>query len=229
MRLLFAAALLALPMAAAQEVDVGQAIEEDPGFFDSGLAVGLTFGGLGLAVLLGALYFLGVGGLRHVDANNVLEHPLRAQILETVEDRPGVHLRELSQVHETAVTNTQWHLRKLEMAGLVRTQKVSGRRLYYPTRGGVASREKALQNAATRNPNAESIFEHIQKHAGCNQRSLAEALDMNPGTVRWHLRRLQEAGLVRAMPDGSNTRYYSLQRPPRPKRDKERARAIERQ
>lgn len=217
-RYLLLALVLVVAPAAAADVDIGAGIEEDKGFFDGGLGIGLAVGGTGLLVLLGALYMLGVGGLRHVDSDNVLEHPLRAGILETVKGRPGIHLRELSQVHDTAVTNTQWHLRKLEMAGLVRTQKVSGRRLYYPTQGGIQSRELALQNAATRNPNAESIFGYIQGHAGCNQRGLAEALEMNPGTVRWHLRRLEEAGLIRAMADGANTRYYSLQRPPRPRR-----------
>ena len=223
MRTLVALGILVLATPAVDAVpdpsdDVATGLDEDEGFFSDGLGLGIALGGTGLLALAGALYFLGVGGLRHVNADNVLEHPMRAQILETVKDRPGVHLRELSQMHDTAVTNTQWHLRKLEMAGLVRTQKVSGRRLYYPTAGGVASRQEALENAATRNPNAESIFAYIQGHAGCNQRTLADDLEMNPGTVRWHLRRLQDAGLIRAMPDGANTRYYSLQRPPRPQR-----------
>lgn len=204
----------------AQAADINDDIANDlvgkDGFFQDGLALGLTVGGTGLLALLGILYFLGVGGLRHVDADNVLEHPLRASILETVSERPGVHLRELATVHDTAVTNTQWHLRKLEMAGLVRTQKVSGRRLYYPTEGGVETREEALQNAATSNPNASRIYDYLQRHSGCNQRKLAEGLDMNPGTVRWHLRRLQDAGLIRSVPDGVQTRYYTLQRPPRP-------------
>jgi predicted transcriptional regulator len=203
---------------AADDVDVATGIG-DNGFFDDGVKIGIAAGGTGLVVIAGALWFLGVGGLRHVDSENVLEHPLRSQILETVKGRPGIHLRELSQMHATAVTNTQWHLRKLEMAGLVRTQKVSGRRLFYPTQGGIHSREEALHNAATRNPNAESIFGFIATHAGCNQRSLADGLAMNPGTVRWHLRRLEDAGLIHGMPDGANTRYYSLQRPPRPRRN----------
>ncbi len=195
---------------------IGDQLAEDDGFFDGGLGYGIAIGGTGMLALLGVLYFLGVGGLRHVDADNVLEHPLRAAILETVQSTPGIHLRELAQRHDTAVTNTQWHLRKLEMAGLVRTQKVAGRRLYYPTAGGVNSRQEALQNAATQNPNAAAIHEFIQYEAGCNQRKLADELAMNPGTVRWHLRKLEEAGLIRSVPEGTQTRYYSTaRRPPR--------------
>ncbi len=215
-------ALVALASANAQTeapTDLGDKLAEDNGFFDGGLGYGIAIGGTGVMALVGVLYFLGVGGLRHVDADNVLEHPLRASIHETVQTEPGIHLRELAQRHDTAVTNTQWHLRKLEMAGLVRTQKVAGRRLYYPTAGGVSTRQEALQNAATSNSNAAAIYEFIQYAAGCNQRTLADELGMNPGTVRWHLRKLEEASLIRSVPEGSQTKYYSTaRRRPRPLR-----------
>lgn len=178
--------------------------------FHDGLVWSLGLGSAGLAVLLGALYVLGVGGLRHVDRANVLEHPMRQQLLRAIQDRPGIHLRELASAHDTAVTNTQWHLRKLEQASLVKTQKVQGRRLYYPVQGGQESRTKAIENAALRNPNAERVTEFLAANAGCNQRALAEALGMNPGTVRWHLRKLESAGLVRTIQEGPHAHYYLM-------------------
>ncbi|HJQ93052.1 MAG TPA: winged helix-turn-helix transcriptional regulator [Candidatus Thermoplasmatota archaeon] len=178
--------------------------------FHDGLAWSLGLGSAGLAVVLGALYVLGVGGLRHVDRANVLEHPMRQQLLRAIQDRPGIHLRELASAHETAVTNTQWHLRKLEQAALVKTQKVQGRRLYYPVQGGQESKAKAIENAALRNPNAERVTEFLAANAGCNQRALAEALGMNPGTVRWHLRKLESAGLVRVIQEGAHARYFLM-------------------
>ncbi len=177
----------------------------------SGLVVGLGLGGAGLVALAGLAYYLGVGGLRHIDKHNVLDHPMRQSLLDVVESQPGVHLRDLATRHETAVTNTQWHLRKLEMAGLVKTEKVQGRRLYYPTRGGTAAKEQAFQNAAMQNPNAQKIIDYLQGHPGTNQRSLAEALDMNPGTVRWHLRKMESANIVRCVQDGTQSRYFPVQ------------------
>lgn len=178
--------------------------------FHDGLVWGIGLGSAGLAVALGVLYVLGVGGLRHVDRENVLDHPMRRLLLESIQGRPGIHLRELASSHATAVTNTQWHLRKLEQAGLVKTQKVQGRRLYYPVQGGQESRMKAIENAALRNPNAERVSEFLAANAGCNQRALAEALGMNPGTVRWHLRKLESAGLVRVIHEGSQSRYFLM-------------------
>lgn len=184
-------------------------VSPDEGFFSDGFkwaigGTGLTLAGLGL--------FLAMGGLRHVDQNNVLEHPLRKGIMETVQAQPGVHLRELATLHDTAVTNTQWHLRKLEQAGLVRTQKVGGRRLFYPTQGGIATKQAAVMNAATNNPNADRIFAFVSDHIGCDQKQMAQALDLNPGTVRWHVKRLQDAGLLQTESHGSNTFYFPVQR-----------------
>lgn len=193
--------------------------------WDNGLVWGLGLGGLGLAAVAGVAWFLGVGGLRHIDESNVLEHPMRRSLLDQVEASPGVHLRELANRHGTAVTNTQWHLRKLEMAGLIKTEKVQGRRLYYPTRGGVAVKEQAIKNAAVQNPNAQRILDHLASHPGANQRAMAEALDMNPGTVRWHLRKMESASLVKVIQDGAQMCYFAVdadpgvRRPARPGRE----------
>lgn len=210
MRLLLLAAICCLATASAQlqpEADdpVVPDVGDDEGFFTDGVkwaigGTGLTLAGIGL--------FLAMGGLRHVDSGNVLEHPLRKDIMEAVTAHPGVHLRELANQHDTAVTNTQWHLRKLEQAGLVRTQKVGGRRLFYPTQGGVATKHEAVRNAATMNPNAEKIFSYVNKHVGCDQKRLADDLKLNPGTVRWHLRRLEGAGLVQTEAHGNHVYYF---------------------
>ncbi|MGB0651690.1 MAG: winged helix-turn-helix transcriptional regulator [Thermoplasmatota archaeon] len=207
---LAAAAFLAVAAPTAAQTETADDLLGDDGgsAFDSGLAWGLTAGGVGLVALAGVAYYLGIGGLRHVDRHNVLEHPLREQLMQCLKVEPGLHLRELANRYETAVTNTQWHLRKLEMAGLVKTQKVQGRRLYYPTEGGVQARERALQNAALRNPNAVKVLEFLMASPGSNQRTMAEALKINPGTIRWHLRRLESSGLLRSMPDGSQIRYF---------------------
>lgn len=221
--LILAAALVALPVASAAVPeapnDPTDALSEGGASpFHDGLVWSVGLGGAGLAAALGILYFLGVGGLRHVDRHNVLEHDMRQALLETIQASPGIHLRELAARHDTAVTNTQWHLRKLELAGLVKTQKVQGRRLYYPAQGGVATRSRALENAAMANPNAGRVAEFLAANAGANQAVVAEALSMNPGTVRWHLRKLESAGVVRSIQEGHQTRYFlmRIERPVRP-------------
>jgi predicted transcriptional regulator len=221
MRLALLVALAAIPTATALPADP----VDDPtdplsqggggsSPFHDGIVWSVGLGGAGIATALGILYFLGVGGLRHVDRNNVLEHGMRQDLLNTISTKPGIHLRELATQHGTAVTNTQWHLRKLEMAGLVKTQKVQGRRLYYPVQGGQATKAIAIENAALSNPNASRVTDYLAANGGCGQRALAEALGMNPGTVRWHLRKLEAAGLVRSLHEGAQTRYFLMRANP---------------
>lgn len=219
MRILLFLAIAAVPAASALPAapeDPGDPLSQggEPSPFHDGLVWGLSLGGAGLAAVLGTLYFLGVGGLRHVDRNNVLEHSMRQDLLQTIQDRPGIHLRELAAQHNTAVTNTQWHLRKLEQAGLVKTQKAQGRRLYYPAQGGQATKIVALENAALANPNASRVTQYLAAHSGIGPSTLADALDMNPGTVRWHLRKLESAGVVRSLQEGNQTRYFLMRAMP---------------
>ncbi|MCA1818758.1 MAG: winged helix-turn-helix transcriptional regulator [Halobacteriales archaeon] len=195
----------------------------DGGLFDTGLVVGLGLTGLGVGAVLSLLYYFGVGGLRQIDSKNVLQHPLRQALLQTVQAEPGAHLRELAARHHTAVTNTQWHLRKLEMANLVKTQKVQGKRVYYPVQGGVATRDRAIQNAALRNPNAEAVRAFVAANPGAEASDVSGNLHLNPGTVRWHLRRLEDANLLRVITEGDATHFYAMtpnrpDRPPRPVR-----------
>lgn len=216
MRVALLIALAAVPMVTALPADapadptdpLSQGAGASP--FHDGLVWGIGMGGAGLAAGLALLYFLGVGGLRHVDHNNVLEHSMRQDLLSAIQSRPGIHLRELASQHNTAVTNTQWHLRKLELAGLVKTQKIQGRRLYYPVQGGQATKALAIENAALANPNAGRVTQYLAAHGGCGQGALADALDMNPGTVRWHLRKLESAGIVRSLHEGAQTRYFLM-------------------
>lgn len=176
------------------------------GALDGGVVLGI---GLGSAAL-GALAWLAILGLRHVDRRNVLHHPMRSALLKDIEENPGLHLRQLATRHNTAVTNLQWHLRKLEEAGLVRTQKAAGFRLYHAAGGGIASRDQALRNAATRHPTAEAILRFLEANAGATAEAAAVGLKMNPATARWHLRRLSESHLVRGVATGAEMHYFPL-------------------
>jgi len=222
MRYLIVAALLLVPGAAAlTELDQDTEVRPDSQAAEPAVPWGFTLGGTGMA--LGALAFM-VGGLRHVDRQNVLEHPLRRQLLDAVIAEPGIHLRQLAARFGTAVTNTQWHLRKLEMAGLVKTEKSGGRRLYYPVAGGQVARQEALRHASITNPNAERLVQHLSENPGMTPTQLAESTMINPGTVRWHLRKLEATGLVRSVAEGAEPAYYleegpGAARPPRPARE----------
>jgi predicted transcriptional regulator len=53
------------------------------------------------------------------------------------------------------------------------------------------------------------IYQHVEANPGVHFRALVDALDYAQGTVQYHLRWLEDQGLVEASDDGKYTRYYA--------------------
>ena len=169
----------------------------------TGMAVGLGVAVLGLAA---ALFFL--GGAKFVNSGNVLENDARRQIFEYIQQHPGVHLRAAASALDLSTTNVLWHLRKLEDANLVTSKKFEGYKVFYPVEGGVETKRKAIALSVLKNDNATQILFYVSSNPSAHQREIARALGVNHGTVRWHLRKLEEAELVSPVKKEHTTHYY---------------------
>ncbi|HLE97976.1 MAG TPA: winged helix-turn-helix transcriptional regulator [Candidatus Thermoplasmatota archaeon] len=177
-------------------------------FADLGFAGGFAIG-LGVAFLVGLLLTAAVmGGTRFVTSENVLDNEARRQIFTYIKDNPGVHLRAAAQALSLSTTNVLWHLRKLESANLVNSKKFEGYKVFYPSEGGVESRRRAIASSVLRNQYARAILEFVVGNPSAHQREIARALGVNHGTVRWHLRKLNEAGLLLQIKRETSSMYY---------------------
>lgn len=165
------------------------------------LGAGLTLVGL-------AAWLFFVGGAKFVNSGNVLENDARRQIFEYIQAHPGVHLRAAATQLNLSTTNVLWHLRKLEDANLVTSKKFEGYKVFYPVEGGVATRQKAIANSVLKNGNAQQILQYVSSNPSAHQREIARALGVNHGTVRWHLRKLEEAELLSPVKKEHTTHYY---------------------
>ena len=171
------------------------------------LPTGLVIGaGVTLAVAAATLFFL--GGAKFVNSGNVLENEARRQIFEHIQAHPGIHLRAAATQLSLSTTNVLWHLRKLEDANLVTSKKFEGYKVFYPVEGGVETKKRAIAASVLKNENATSILEYVTAHPSAHQREIARALGVNHGTVRWHLRKLEEAELIMPMKREHTTHYY---------------------
>jgi predicted transcriptional regulator len=80
--------------------------------------------------------------------------------------------------------------------------------VFYPAEGGIEARRISLGKTALANENAQEVFEHVVAHPGTHQREIARALGVNHGTVRWHLRKMEEAELLAPVKKEHTTHYY---------------------
>ncbi len=184
---------------------------EPPGFADR---VREAFGNellvMGLAgtaaSVLGLLGFALV--TRYVSPKEALQNPQRAMLFGYVRGHPGVHLKSLSEEFAMKTSSILWHIRKLEAAELVRSERANGYRVFYPVAGGIEMKRVSRAITALHNENARRIFAYVHRHSGSTVRQASEALSVHGGTVRWHLRKLREFGLVEELVRDDGSRFY---------------------
>jgi predicted transcriptional regulator len=182
-----------------------------PGLADGLIEAMTGTGGLVALAALGITGLAGAGFLlatRYVDPKEALENPQRAMLYGYVRGNPGVNLKTLSDDFDMKTSTVLWHIRKLEGAELVRSTKANGFRVFYPVAGGIEAKNLGSAVAALANGNASRILDYIAIHPGVQQRGLVNALDINAGTVRWHLRKLKDTGLMAELSQGRSSTYY---------------------
>lgn len=137
----------------------------------------------------------------------LLMHPIRREIFKVVSERPGNYFFDIANALDLPQGTAFWHLKKLEEAGLVKSSRFAGKRIYYSAALRGEQVEKAfvvLKSEAT-----QAVFQFIVNNEGCYQAQIAEALDNHHDTIRHHINRLEEAGLVTSYREGRNV-YYQL-------------------
>ena len=67
---------------------------------------------------------------------------------------------------------------------------------------------RIAKNAALEHETRTAIYDHICAHPGIRLGTLTEGLGVNRGTLRYHLGRLQEFGMVTAAAVGGQTGYF---------------------
>lgn len=203
------------PVLAGEEAtkDPGAPAEtKDPGFADrirDAFQGELLVAGIATAVasLLGLVGFAFV--TRYISPKEALRNPQRAMLYGFVRGHPGVHLKKLSEEFAMKTSSILWHIRKLESAELVRSERANGYRVFYPVEGGIEIRKVSRAITALQNGNARLLFEAVERKPGASPTELGHALHIHAGTIRWHLRKLREYGLVDELPNDASSKLFA--------------------
>lgn len=165
--------------------------------------------GLSIAVVVAAIAtiiaFFTFGGIKYVTAENVLNTEVRKNLYNYIDDYPGSHLREIARELDLKPSNAAWHLRKLEQTNLVRSRTIGGKKVYYLVEGGAEARIEAIAESILRNKNARDILFYLTDNPGKHLLEIANALNLNHHTVKWHIKKMYLAELIDG--DTSNSAY----------------------
>lgn len=125
------------------------------------------------------------------DDSDPLDHEKRAAVFEAVTDSPGVYLAALSEQLDVSRSTLRHHARVLEDEDLIAAARVRGYRRFYPANTEAVELAAALNDEAT-----APIVDALGRLGSATVSGLADVVDRDVSTVTYHLRRLQEDGVV---------------------------------
>ena len=120
-------------------------------------------------------------------------HPLRAAILAEVADRPGQTASALAIRLGSDWKTVAHHARVLTELGHLDERVDNGRRLFFPREGSPET--KGVLAAASAHT-AARVLGRVLERPGVTVPELGAGLGVPESTLRWHVQRLRERGLV---------------------------------
>ena len=139
---------------------------------------------------------------------SLLLHPLRRKIYSLLAENPGSYFFDLAKYLDLPQGTLNWHLKRLEEDKLIKSLKYAGKRIYYPA--GLRSAEAERIFTVLRPSTSKKIFTFVLNHPGAFQSQIAQGITPNVhhDTVRYHLNRLVDVGLVKMKRSGRKVQIY---------------------
>lgn len=134
----------------------------------------------------------------------VLELATRKKIFEVVRKFAGCHFREIGRKSGLPTGTVKYHLAYLAKHELVREERDKNNVRYFPKEFTLGS-QKLL--SLLRKGKVREIILFILQNPGCNHNQIVSAVHVSPSTVSWHLRTLEESGVVGSRKEGRKTFY----------------------
>ncbi|MHA1206209.1 MAG: winged helix-turn-helix transcriptional regulator [Candidatus Hodarchaeales archaeon] len=139
---------------------------------------------------------------------SLLLHPVRRKIYSILAENPGSYFYDLAKFLELPQGTLNWHLKRLEEDSLIKSIKYAGKRIYYPA--GLRSAEAERIYTVLRPATASKIFTFVLNHPGAFQSQIAQGIKppVHHDTVRYHLTRLENVGLIETKRSGRTVQIF---------------------
>lgn len=166
----------------------------------------LSFAAL-LLLALRALAFAPLAPLAsRIDAEALLDHPTRRELLRIIGEEPGVNISDLHARLAMGWGSLLYHLQRLEAQGLVQSHRWGRSRRYFLNERSVSVRAAAIR--ALKAQNARVLAEQIAAMPGATQEQLALTMGVSKSVVSKYAQRLEEVSLVERQVGRNCLRLY---------------------
>lgn len=150
--------------------------------------------------------------LKNAAAEELLTVENRRRIYERIHAMPGIHLRQIQRDLNISMGTLEYHLRRLELEGIVVTRETNRFKSYF-TIGELDRRDKDYLYYL-RQPMPRRIAREISKRPYTPLKLLIETMPVAPSTLSFHLKKLVRCGMIKEFTRG-RTKFYELANPVR--------------
>ena len=141
-----------------------------------------------------------------ISRKNILEFEARRKIYNFILENPGLHLSEISRKTETPKTTLRHHLKYLKENNLINSKLEDNYKRYYPIEKYGQTEKKIL--ALIRKDTTRRILTYMFMTVTASQIEIAFFLKKRTSTIYFHLKKMEEIGLIERVPVDNKGRSY---------------------
>ncbi len=171
--------------------------------------VGFVAVGAGLAAFFGAteIGYYSILSLIlplyvRIKKKDVLNHFTRGQIYGYIQANPGAHYNAILQDLSMHNGVTAYHLHVLEREGYIKSFRDGMYKRFYPKDMKIPEKKLHLSHIQ------KSLLHELHRYPGISQKDLAKLLDESKQVVNYHIKILEEVGLIRCERGSRTTALY---------------------
>jgi predicted transcriptional regulator len=150
--------------------------------------------------------FLAYFGFRQLTAKNLLDHPLRRDIVRFIEMHPGQHFRSIMRGTGINRGTLYYHLMQLKSLKMITEVKDGGLTRYFLRMSGLSVLEKKILNHYD-NPTRDQIITVLRNNATVSKVNLQKIVGASGPSLWYHMHILINDEIVSAELDGREKRY----------------------
>ncbi|WFN34107.1 winged helix-turn-helix transcriptional regulator [Methanogenium sp. S4BF] len=156
--------------------------------------------------MIGTIQSCGLFGLYRIRGDDVLANDTRRKIFDCIRRNPGIHLRGIGKETDITLGTLRYHIDQLRRSHTIAALEDRGYTHYFENSGTYSASQqtvlKHMRNATTR-----EILAVLAADRFATRKDIAESLDITGSTVTWHMKRLEEDGVIDVRTEGRSVSY----------------------
>ena len=158
------------------------------------------------AEIIGLVHWWGFAALYRIRGDDLLANDTRKKIYDCIRKNPGIHLRGIGKETDITLGTLRYHIGQLRRSHAIAVCEDRGYTHYFENSGTYsASQQTVLKHM--RNDTTRKILAVLAAERFASRKDIAESLGIAGSTVTWHMKRLEEDGVIDIRTDGRFVSY----------------------